>query len=321
MKDFDKFLYDIIQLRKKYKFDNKNILNCDETAVCLNNPGNKTITKKGKKTVNVKTLKREKMRITVLLTITGDGKFLPPFIIFKGEPQSKLYAQIQKYDEVKNKKVFATTQKNAWIDDNTFKQYIKLVLEPYNQLYKKLLILDKCTTHIKDNIIFLLKNANYIPYYIPAGMTMVLQPLDRSINFPFKCYLKDKFTEYLLDNRDKFKESIEECRKRLIKNITEIINNTNVNNNEIGKFIRKDIIIKSFKICGITNAMSGDEDFLFDGFNVINQLTILKDRRLNENNNTNYYRYQRRDESDSSSEGEGSNDENLESQIDDISFI
>ena len=67
--------------------------------------------------------------------------------------------------------------------------------------------------------------------------------------------------------------------------------------------------------------MSGDEDFLFDGFNVINQLTIMHDRRLNENNNTNYYRYQRRDEGDSSSEGEGSNDENLESQIDDISFI
>ena len=33
--------------------------------------------------------------------------------------------------------------------------------------------------------------------------------------------------------------------------------------------------------------MSGDEDFLFDVFNVINQLEIMHDRRLNENNNTN----------------------------------
>ena len=64
---------------------------------------------------------------------------------------------------------------------------------------------------------------------------MVLQTLDRPINFPFKCYLKDKF-----------KESIEECRKCLIKNITEIINNKNENNNEIGKFIIKEIIIKIF---------------------------------------------------------------------------
>ena len=44
------------------------------------------------------------MRITVLLTITREGKFLPPFIIFKGEQDSKLYKQIQKYEEIKTKK-------------------------------------------------------------------------------------------------------------------------------------------------------------------------------------------------------------------------
>lgn len=35
------------------------------------------------------------MRITVLLTITGDEKFLPAFIIFKGEKHNKLYKIIQ----------------------------------------------------------------------------------------------------------------------------------------------------------------------------------------------------------------------------------
>ena len=47
MKDCDSFLFEIIGLRKKYNFKNKNILNCDETAVCLNNPADKTIIKKG----------------------------------------------------------------------------------------------------------------------------------------------------------------------------------------------------------------------------------------------------------------------------------
>ena len=61
--------------------------------------------------------------------------------------------------------------------------------------------MDKFTTHIKENIQFILKTNNYISLYIPAGMTMVLQPLDRSINFPFKCYLKDKFTSFLLNNK------------------------------------------------------------------------------------------------------------------------
>ena len=121
-----------------------------------------TLTKKGSKTVNCKTLKREKMRITFILTITGNGKFLPPFIIFKGEKQSKLYKKIQKYDEISNKKIFATIQKNAWLDDEVFKEQMKNVLFPYNPLDKKLLIFDKCTIHLKGKIQLMLENNNYI---------------------------------------------------------------------------------------------------------------------------------------------------------------
>ena len=152
-------------------------------------------------------------------------------------------------------------------------------------------------------------------------MTMIIQPLDRSINFPFKCYLKDKFTDFLLNNKEKFKENIDECRKRLTKNIEEIVCNTNQNNNVTRKIIRNEIIFKSFKICGITKEMTGDDDYLFDGFDVINKLTILQERRKNKNENLNFYRYQRREDSDNSSEGEGSNDENLENQKDDIQFL
>ena len=46
LKDCEKFLFDIIKLRKQYKFDIKNIINYDETAVCLSNPANMTLTKK-----------------------------------------------------------------------------------------------------------------------------------------------------------------------------------------------------------------------------------------------------------------------------------
>ena len=312
MKDCDAFLFEIIKLRKKYKFETKNILNCDETAVCLNNFANKTIIKKGTKTVNCKTLKREKMRITVLLTITGDGKFLPPFIIFKGEKQNKLYKNIQNYEEIKNKKIIATTQNNAWIDTDTFKEYINKILVPYNQLDKKLLIMDKCTTHCKEYIKFLLNENNYIISYIPSGMIMVLQPLDRSINFPFKCYLKDKFTSFLLANKDIINEKIDDCRKRVVKDIYEIIYKTN-NDKNIGHLIREEIIIKSFKICGITNEMTGDEDYLFDGFDVINKLTLIKNRRTNDNGNkAQSSKYSRRNESDSSSEGENGEDENID---------
>ena len=68
--------------------------------------------------------------------------------------------------------------------------------------------------------------------------------------------------------------------------------------------------------------MTGDEDYLFDGFDVINKLTISHKKRLvNNGNNTTTLRYVRRNESDSSSEGEGSGDENLETEKNDVSFI
>ena len=76
-------------------------------------------------------------------------------------------------------------------------------------------------------------------------MTMVFQLLDRSINFPFKCYLKDKFTSFLLDNKDKIKMKIDECRKRIIKDIYEIIYGNN-NNIVLGHVIKDKVIIKYF---------------------------------------------------------------------------
>ena len=67
-----------------------------------------------------------------------------------------------------NKKLFATTQKNAWVDDEVFKEYMKNVLFPYNPLDKKLLIFDKFTTHLKGIIQLMLENNNYIKIFKPA---------------------------------------------------------------------------------------------------------------------------------------------------------
>ena len=96
-------------------------------------------------------------------------------------------------------------------------------------------------------------------------------------------------------------------RKRIVKDISEITYGTN-NNSELGQYIRDEIIIKFFKICGITNEQTVDEDYLFDGFDVINKPTIIHEKRLSNNGNNTYFRYIRRNESDSSSQGKGSDD-------------
>ena len=60
--------------------------------------------------------------------------------------------------------------------------------------------------------------------------------------------------------------------------------------------------------------MSGDENYLFDDFDVINKLTLIQNRKSNDNGNkTIVSKYSRRNENDSSSE-----EENVEEEIFDM---
>ena len=58
------------------------ILNADETLIFINMPSNKTVEKIGKK-ITINTQGKEKLMISCLLTIAGDGAKLAPYIIFK----------------------------------------------------------------------------------------------------------------------------------------------------------------------------------------------------------------------------------------------
>ena len=113
----------------------------------------------------------------------------------------------------------------------------------------------------------------YIDFiFIPKRMTSVLQPLDRLINFPFKKHLKNKFSDFLLFEQNE-KENISESRKRILRDIDDIWNNSK---NEY-EYINKETVIKSFKITGISNELDGSEDEYFDGYNIINNLTEYKE--------------------------------------------
>lgn len=58
--------------------------NMDETPVYFDIVPGKTIERRGRKTVKVRTTGSEKRHITVVLAATASGLFLPPMIIFKG---------------------------------------------------------------------------------------------------------------------------------------------------------------------------------------------------------------------------------------------
>ena len=88
---------------------------------------------------------------------------------------------------------------------------------------------------------------------IPPGLTRYVQPLDISINKPFKSEILQKYSQFQIKTLN--------CQKPTHENIIEFV--YDIWNNS-GIIITKEIIIKSFKICGISNAMDSIEDHFFE---------------------------------------------------------
>lgn len=79
------FLRSVQEARKQSKYPDNMIVNMDETPMYFDMTTNKTVNLKGAKTVSVRSTGADKRRLTVVLAATGDGKMLPPMIIFKGK--------------------------------------------------------------------------------------------------------------------------------------------------------------------------------------------------------------------------------------------
>ena len=73
----------IINQRKQNNFELSQIGNMNETPMCFDLPGNRTIDSKGKHTVQIKTTGHEKTHFAVVLSCMADGFKLKPMVIFK----------------------------------------------------------------------------------------------------------------------------------------------------------------------------------------------------------------------------------------------
>ena len=79
------------------------------------------------------------------------------------------------------------------MDSELMMDYIDKVIRPYIGTNKCLLILDDYRAHKTPEVIQYACSHNIQPFLIPAGFTYCLQPLDVSINKPFKDALRIKW--------------------------------------------------------------------------------------------------------------------------------
>ena len=204
--------------------------------------------KKGEHSVLIKSTGHEKDKITVALAAMADGKKLPPFVVLKGvrPPASK--------DVPTGVKVCMTG--NGWMNELASKTWIQKIWRcstPDN--HRKLLVWDAFRAHkcpavkemVSDRVV-----GNSDVAMIPGGCTSLLQPADLSWNKPFKDHLREAWDDWLINGEHTFTKG-KNMRKPTISLMLQWIV-------EAWESLSTDIIIRSFKKPGISNAMDGTED-------------------------------------------------------------
>ena len=119
-----------------------------------------------------------------------------------------------------------------------------------------MLVFDKATTYINEEIIKFLNDNKILYVIIPAGFTRFLQPLDVSINRPFKMTLKKYYLNFQQNNLDAIMNN-----KFFVKDedILNMIHKIWYNEEDI----KKTVIINSFLVYDISQNLDGTQDDLF----------------------------------------------------------
>jgi hypothetical protein len=176
------------------KIVNNSIVNMDETPIYYDMPANYTLSQKGAKSVDVAHSGHEKDRITVVLTITAGGAMLNPYVLFK----NIIKAPSAKKCPNPNGLVL-NGSKSGTMDSDLVVDYVNRVIEPYsNEIGKKLLIFwDSLDAHCTKQVMDHVRKLGHTLILIPARGTSYLQPLDVSVNAPFKQNVKDYWDSWI----------------------------------------------------------------------------------------------------------------------------
>lgn len=122
---------------------------------------------------------------------------LPPTIIYKGKRRLKLKAP---------EGVLVCVQEKAWMDEELMEQYLEHIWQPYVEKtaeelglsdHSALLTLDSFKVHTTEKIEKKMDDQGTTHCVIPGGYTSKLQPLDVSVNKPFKQIMKGCWVNFI----------------------------------------------------------------------------------------------------------------------------
>ena len=151
---------------------------------------------------------QEKVRISIILTISADRDKLKPLIIFKGKSGGLVEKNLSKNSYFLQNKCLICVNQNVWTTDSIIKVWFNKIWLEYLKETDNLcenvgyLILDRATSHQIPNIIDKFKTKDKFFTYIPHGLTRFIQLLNVVVNKPFKDQLRKKYIVYCTNIND-----------------------------------------------------------------------------------------------------------------------
>jgi len=224
--------------------------NDDATAIYLDMPSNYTLEKEGVKEVLLKITGCEKLHLTVMLAALAGGRTLPPLLILKRKtlPKSKSFPM----------DVIVRAQEKGWMMEELMLEWLKIVWvrRPGAFLNQpSMLVLDAFKGHLTDSVKNQLSKMKTELVVIPGGMTSVLQPIDVSINKPFKERLRQHYLTWIADPALELTET-GKIKRAAPSEVARWVS-------AAWKAILESIIVRSFKKCCISNALDGSEGDIY----------------------------------------------------------
>ena len=167
------------------------IINLDETPMSFDMPASRTVEVRGTKSVPIRTTGHERMCFSVVLACTADGEKLNPMVIFKR-------MTIPREDFPQG--IVVHCNKKGWMNKDVMKFWTESCFRTrpggfFNR--HSLVIMDSMASHRDTEVQRFLRESGGHIAIIPGGLTCKLQPLDVSVNHPFKTYIRQEWESWM----------------------------------------------------------------------------------------------------------------------------
>lgn len=159
----------------------QNIINYDETNL-TDDPGRKkVIVRRGCKYPE-RVVNHSKGSISLMMSATADGDFLPPYIVYKSAHLYDSWTTRGPPNARYNR------SSSGWFDGEIFEDWVKTIVIPFlqNKDGKKMLIGDNLSSHLSIDVIKLCQEKDIHFIFLPANSTHLTQPLDVAVFRPMK---------------------------------------------------------------------------------------------------------------------------------------